>query len=100
MNLKKKKTLYGWVTFTEGHVSKEEFVTAVNDKLPVKKHITPDDVTYIYSDIERGPYGVGRRFWINKEPKTEPITAFIFSEAIRNRIKAGVKSLRQDRQPA
>jgi hypothetical protein len=88
ITLHKKKTKLGMVTFVHGHINKDTFVTAYNAK--TKKPIVADDVYHMYSDVERGRYGAGRRFWIKKEPKSEPVTVFMESTVLRNRMKKTV----------
>lgn len=78
MNIKTKKhefpnkieTTY----FTEGHVDISKFLEAMKIKKP-KLRLDANDVLYLYSDIDRGMYGIGRRFWCFEQEGYHPVTA-------------------------
>jgi len=64
------------VYFAEGHVDKTDFAAAVC-QIRKTASVLPCDIHYMHSDIERGRYGIGRRFWNGKIKNSEPVTVWI-----------------------
>ena len=73
MKVGKKVTRYGTVYFTEGHVDKVEFISEIT----TKKRPYLSEIHYMYSDMDSGRYGCGRRFWKKNEKGTEPMTVWL-----------------------
>lgn len=56
--------------FAIGRHDKTMFAQAVNAFRPSTK-AEPEHVEYMYSNVERGRYGLGRLFWVHKQEGTE-----------------------------
>ena len=73
MKISKKKTIRGTVYFTDGHVNKTEFISEV----VTKKRPYLSEIHHMYSDMDSGRYGCGRRFWNENAKGTTPVTVWM-----------------------
>ena len=76
MKIHQKKTSRGMVLFIEGHVDNVEFSAAVN-LIRKTANVLLYDIYYMHSDVDRGRYGIGRRFWNGKVKNSEPVTIWM-----------------------
>ena len=70
------KTSRGMVYFTDGHVDKTDFAAAIC-QIRKTASVLASNVYYMYSDLDKGRYGIGRRFWNGKVKNSEPITMWM-----------------------